>query len=143
MMFINILGRGKTIQVWHILGPLRRLFILSFHLSLGFAGLIILTSMVSCWAPTSFTHHIFKTVLLAAQSIYAIKAIKSYGVHSAPSSLTHIWRSTFVSPVFFKPHSAAWCDCLMATDKDGLQNVFNHAARWGLHGMFIWSYRGW
>jgi len=84
------------------------------------------------WYPPNPFYHISKAVLQAAQSTYAFKVLKSYGLLLA--SLTLLCRSNFVSRLLYA--SPWWWGCLLAANKNRLQSVLNRAAEWGLYQSF-------
>ena len=74
----------------------------------------------------TFKAHIASICNTAAQSLYAIKILKSHGLD--PQSIFFICSATVVSRLTYA--IMAWWDLISATDKQKLQAVLNRAKRW-------------
>ena len=75
-----------------------------------------------------FSTQVSRTLAQAAQSMYALKVLKSSGL--SPSSLDLVFSATLVSRLLYA--SPAWWGAVSEADKHRLQAALDRAARWGL-----------
>src|SRR3989442_3235214 len=76
----------------------------------------------------SVSSHITETTLLSAQSLYALKVLKTHGLDSR--SLHQVCHSTLVSRLTYA--SPSWWGLASCEDKAKMQSVLNRAKKWGL-----------
>lgn len=77
----------------------------------------------------TFSVHVSAIVALGAQSLYAIKTLKSHGLQG--NELFNVCRSTLVAKLTYA--SSSWWGFCTASDKLKLQGVLSKAIRWGLY----------
>src|SRR5258708_989024 len=75
-----------------------------------------------------FSAHVTKTLAQAAQSRYALKALRSSGLSLL--SLDRVCRATMVARILYA--SPCWWGAIYGADRDRLQAAINRAARWCL-----------
>src|SRR2546425_7851586 len=76
----------------------------------------------------SVSSHITETTLLSAQSLYALKVLKTHGLDSR--SLHQVCHSTLVSRLTYA--SPSWWGLASCEDKANMQSVLNRAKKWSL-----------
>ena len=77
----------------------------------------------------SMSHHVDNVCQSAAQSLYAIRLLKSKGMNL--ESVFTVCQATVVSRLLYAV--PAWWGFTKAEDKDKLQAVLNRAKRWGYY----------
>ena len=77
----------------------------------------------------SLKHHVEELVASSAQSLFALKTLKSHGL--PPPALSSVTRATLISKLSYC--SAAWRGFTSVNDLDRLDSVLNRAKRWGLY----------
>lgn len=76
----------------------------------------------------SVSEHVSEIIHLSAQSLYALKVLKTHGLD--PASLHHVCQATIVSRLTYA--SPSWWGFASKEDSLRLQSVLNRAKRWGL-----------
>ena len=78
----------------------------------------------------SMSDHVDNLTASAAQTLYALKTLKSHGMSLA--ALTDVCRATLVSKLTYA--APAWCGFASDADVCRLQSVLKKAGRWGVWG---------
>ena len=78
----------------------------------------------------NFNEHVRYILSAAAQSLYALKILRSRGLYG--SNLSNVCRATLVARLTYAV--SAWWGYTNAEARSRLQAVLNRAARWGLTG---------
>ena len=84
----------------------------------------------------SMSDHVDNLTASAAQTLYALKTLKSHGMSLA--ALTDVCRATLVSKLTYA--APAWCGFASDADVCRLQSVLKKAGRWGVWGTHPSSY---
>ena len=80
--------------------------------------------------------HVDNLTASAAQTLYALKTLKSHGMSLA--ALTDVCRATLVSKLTYA--APAWCGFASDADVCRLQSVLKKTGRWGVWGTHPSSY---